>query len=432
MRSLSKVIMISFGVGSLMALSACFGQPDLSESTTDQGGLDSALVRVENTTSLIRHDEVVVISSSQLAGFTRSEISRLQVLDGGNEIPSQLSDLNDDGEIDELLFSASFEPGQVRAFSVTPVAAGYQQTNFVKRTHAELSKRIGGSVVDGKYSGGSFESVVRERLPSSHVPGDGLYRYEGPGWESDKVAYRLYFDHRNVNDIFGKSTSDMVLAGVGHDGYSYHKPAEWGLDILKVGDSLGLGGVGMRVKNNVHRVSTAKDMEVAIVEDNILRSQIEVSHKSWELNAQSYDISSRLSILAGSRLTHNQLTISGSPDNLVTGLVKHQPSELLTSELTGGEWGYIATYGEQSYVEDNLGMAILFKKNNLIELGEDSNNHLVVMKPIEGLLDYYFLAAWVQEAGGIQTKVQFRAYLDNLIKKLNSPVDVKVSMSARG
>src|SRR5690606_41170855 len=65
-----------------------------------------------------------------------------------------------------------------------------------------------------------------------------LIRYDGPGIESDKVAYRIYLDERNGFDIFGKKTPDLVLQDVGLDGFeSYHHPAPWGMDILKVGAS---------------------------------------------------------------------------------------------------------------------------------------------------------------------------------------------------
>ncbi|RYY35469.1 MAG: DUF4861 domain-containing protein, partial [Sphingomonadales bacterium] len=54
---------------------------------------------------------------------------------------------------------------------------------------------------DGKYSGGSFKLVDRFEAPAAHGPRDQLIAFEGPGWESDKVAYRLYLDERNVPDI---------------------------------------------------------------------------------------------------------------------------------------------------------------------------------------------------------------------------------------
>jgi len=51
--------------------------------------------------------------------------------------------------------------------------------------------------------------------PPGYKQGDKLVAYEGPGWESDRVAYRLYLDGRNAIDIFGKRSPDLVLSKVG-------------------------------------------------------------------------------------------------------------------------------------------------------------------------------------------------------------------------
>ena len=35
-------------------------------------------------------------------------------------------------------------------------------------------------------------------LPPEHKIGDKLFKYEGFGWESDRIAYRFYFDQRGL------------------------------------------------------------------------------------------------------------------------------------------------------------------------------------------------------------------------------------------
>ncbi|MEJ2298729.1 MAG: DUF4861 family protein, partial [Woeseiaceae bacterium] len=104
-----------------------------------------------------------------------------------------------------------------------------------KRTQAEVSIK----------EGGEFVNVDAVRPPPQYTDHSEYIRYEGPGIESDKVGYRVYLDWRNGFDVFGKTTDAMVLQDVGLDGYdSYHEPADWGLDILKVGDAVGIGGYG--------------------------------------------------------------------------------------------------------------------------------------------------------------------------------------------
>ena len=88
------------------------------------------------------------------------------------------------------------------------------------------------------------QSVDYVATPPNYKPGDNLITYEGPGWESQMVGYRLYLDGRNAIDVFGKKTTDMILKQVGR-GDDYHQIQPWGMDILKVGASLGSGGFGV-------------------------------------------------------------------------------------------------------------------------------------------------------------------------------------------
>ena len=98
----------------------------------------------------------------------------------------------------------------------------------VKRTLAEISHKVNGNWEENKYIGGEWQNVSILKVPQEHTDHSEYIRYEGPGWESDKVGYRFYLDWRNAVDIFGKKTNDMVLQEVGLDGFSsYHEPADW-------------------------------------------------------------------------------------------------------------------------------------------------------------------------------------------------------------
>ena len=108
------------------------------------------------------------------------------------------------------------------------------------KTYAEISIKEGGYWKGREYMEGKFKNVADLKVPSEHTDHSWYIRYEGPGWESNKIAYRLYLDWRNAIDIFGKVTETMVLSQVGQDGFdSYHEPQPWGSDILKVGKAKG-------------------------------------------------------------------------------------------------------------------------------------------------------------------------------------------------
>ena len=117
-----------------------------------------------------------------------------------------------------------------------------QSTN--QKTYAEVSVKEGGKWEGRKYIGGTFKNVQKLKLAPEHTDHSFDIRYEGPGWESNKIGYRLYLDWRNAIDIFGKKTEKIILPQVGQDGFdSYHEMSDWGADILKAGKGIGIGSV---------------------------------------------------------------------------------------------------------------------------------------------------------------------------------------------
>ncbi len=288
------------------------------------------------------------------------------------------------------------------------------------KTYAELSHYTGGSWNDRVYEGGErFVNVDFLRVPDEVTDHSYYIRYEGPGWESNLVGYRLYLDWRNATDIFGKLTTDMVLDEVGQDGYdSYHEPSEWGMDILKVGSSLGIGSVGRLVNDEVMHFEQV-DSTTAEVNNAADQSSVTVNYYGWKTGDVSMDLTSEYSIKPDSRATKHRLTPSMEVEGLSTGIVRHDSTEFLSGTSENGEWAYIATYGVQTLVPDKLGMAIFYKTSEAAETMEGEFDHLVVFRPMSEPFYFYFLGAWEQEPGGIKDLEGFQAYLSEQLQLLN-------------
>jgi hypothetical protein len=352
--------------------------------------------------------------------------SAFVVLEGQVELASQANDLNGDGVAEQIVFIADFSAKEKKGITIRYSKSGQKLTSYKKRTQAELSHKVGGRFVDRKYEGGEFKNVNFLKVPAEHTDHSYFIRYEGPGWESDKVGYRFYLDWRNANDIFGKKIPDMVLQDVGQDGFeSYHEMLPWGMDILKVGESLGIGSIGMWYQNRAERVSKTDSVNCTIVVNGPIQSKIRTSYYGWQVGDEKYNLSSELTINAGSRLTRNDITITGNPSNLCTGIVKHDSAETFSSTDIAGEWQYLASYGRQSLADDNLGMAILYRKGDLIKITEDNQSLVITLNPVDGQLTYYFLAAWEKEPDGIKTEAKFKSYLFETVTQLNVPINVQ-------
>ncbi|GHV34113.1 hypothetical protein FACS1894178_0970 [Bacteroidia bacterium] len=307
-----------------------------------------------------------------------------------------------------------------------------QASNVVKRTHAELSHKSGGHWArDPKtrhleYRGGDWMDAKYLRVPDEHIDHSWYIRYEGPGWESDKVGYRSYLDWRNGYDIFGKTKPEICLPKVGLDGFdSYHEMQEWGMDCFKVGDALGVGSFAYWTGKNVIRIEYFDSLTCEIIADGNLRSQVRTDYFGWNYQAKENEAKinavSLLSIDAGSRLTHQEVKLSKAIQHLCTGLIRDKKAEFFSKIDPNSTWSYIATFGDQSLNNDNLGIAVIVKTADIKEVTEDKLNHVVVFNS-EGkdYLDYYFLGAWEQEPNGIKTREAFEKYLDEVVERLNN------------
>lgn len=386
---------------------------------------ESFSVTVKNTIDADRTDVMVYLPSDGLGDDFNSK--GFIVLDGAAEIPAQFNatDMDNKGIV---LVLPNLKANESKTLIVRYKKEGESNRNYTKRTQAELSHKINGEWKEREYIGGEFKNVDYLRVPPEHKDHSWFIRYEGPGWESDKVGYRFYLDQRNAVDVFGKKVPDVVLQKAGLDGFdSYHELQDWGMDVLKVAKSLGVGSIGYVLDTAAVRVEITDSVTSRITENGPVYSSILTNYYGWNTGKTKTDLASRLTIHAGTRATHNLLTATGDLDNLCTGLIKDANGKFFSKEGDESNFGYIATYGKQSLNKDNLGIAVLFNRSDLIELTKDQYSHIVKLKPTNGKLDYYFVAAWEGEPGGIKTEAEFTAYLDKLSRELANPVEVVIN-----
>ncbi|MFY0481408.1 DUF4861 family protein [Flavobacterium sp. PLA-1-15] len=294
-----------------------------------------------------------------------------------------------------------------------------------QKTYAEISIKEGGKWNGRKYEGGTFKNVESLNVPANHTDHSWYIRYEGPGWESNKVGYRLYLDWRNAIDIYGKLTDTLVLPQVGQDGFdSYHKMDNWGADILKVAKGMGVGSIGRIINNEMYHF---KEVEAtnAKVSNHKDRSEVKVNYTGWKTNNQKTNLESNLTIFPDERYTKHIIQSSELLDGICTGIVKLNNLPVIEKVSENKKWGYIATYGEQTLFKDNLGMAVFYEVETAEKPFEGPHDHLIQFKPSKDKITFYFLGAWEKEPNGIKNKEEFIRYLDANLNKLNQNNELK-------
>lgn len=380
-------------------------------------------IKVINNVKEVRKDALVAVSLDQLDCCDPAKIT---VFSGSEEIPSQVVDVNHDGTFEYLFFNSDFDEYETKVINVKETDS---KKDYPQRAHAEISEKTDYNLVDGVYRDGEYKSVKRSKTPDGHIDHNRFYKYEGPGWESELVGYRLYLDWRNSTDIFGKTKPQVILQDVGHSttkngGDSYHELSDWGMDVFKTGNSLGIGTYAAYKDGKLYKVSETDSVVCEITEDGPVYANVHIDHYGWNVEGESADLFSDISICAGQRLTKQYLKLEGTGFTMATGLAKHENTTYFRSAYSEG-WNYIALWGTQSLNNDDLGIALFYKAGDAEEITEDDLSYIVVFKNnTNNEYNYYYSASWSMEKEGIASLEEYKEYCENEIVNLNNPIEV--------
>lgn len=426
-----------------LALTACGKHTTQGQSTQTEAN-DKAVVvakiELQNPSEFNRAQHANYVSYYDLGLSDKQAETGLFVSDAGKVVSTQQVDWDLDGTTDGILFLTDLEATAVKSYDVSSGSPS-MSVGQTKLTQAEISIKTGGEWVAHskqpdsdfqEYVGGTFQNVQSVTPPSQYTDHSNWIRYEGPGIESNKVGYRIYLDWRNGFDIFGKLVPEPVLQQVGTEDYeAYHHKQSWGMDILKVGNSLGAGGFGLWHNEQISLIQKTDSLSAEILENGDLRSAFKIHYNGWQSDIGKQDFNAAFSMVAGSRLADVQLDFTKPVKTFAVGLVKHPNTTLITGDMdiTGKAYTYIASWGKQSLDDSNLGMAVFFRKEDLDKTTEDDKNYIAVLhpkgKPVAANnqaheLNYYFAAVWAPESG-IDDIQSFEQYLIQEAEKLTLP-----------
>ena len=285
--------------------------------------------------------------------------------------------------------------------------------------HLEGDAKNGGAI-----KGGTFHLRDIFTSPKDHFIHDGLIAFEGIGWESDKVAYRLYLDERNVTDIFGKYGTDMIFPNVGHGFDDYQYPVAWGGDIFKVGPSLGVGGIGL-LRNGKATQTGPSTITGKVIANGPVTAIAGVDADA--IGGGKGSIHATYAITAGSVLTEVTVKADRITEPLVTGLTVHAGDQTFAPE-NKSEWTYIAAWGPQEHGPDLVGWAVFYRAGDVTGAPVNDGQTLFVQFKSVTDANYRFGARWTQEGKdavpGIRDLTGFKAWLEQTTDELNHPIVV--------
>ena len=391
---------------------------------------DKLEIEISNKIPLDRIDEPVVVSSSdQIDFFAKHKNNQVAIVKDANniEIPSQTDDTNGDGKIDEIVFVLNIQSSETKKISITWTSPE-ELAKYPIRTNLRFAKTN---------PNGKIQELDNEVCPDNHSKESPTenYQFEGPGWENDKVGFRTYFDPRNGFDIFGKKTSDMVLDKVSAETGNYHEMQDWGMDILKVGKSLGASGIAMPNADTLVRLGKVEKLSYKKITEGPVRSIFEINYSGWQVGDKKLNVKRRITIWAGTYYFQNRIEISNIDWNfeIVTGIVNLHNTEMMAIESNISK--IIATFAAQTEYKknDKLGMAIVIDMANYQkfkrapEANHDILNTWLVHLQRSGLyyIDFNFYACWELSDKRFAEKTNFTTFLKKELQKRDNPLQIK-------
>lgn len=402
---------------------------------------DNAAITIVNPSPLELQDKPVIISRTSLESADSKAQYPVITNDNGDTIPSQLEDHNGDEVWDDLTFVIDIDAKDTLALSLSWTA---NQIDYPKRTSIRFGKRDAEEQpVSPRTSDTLYANQIYARL------GYQPYQTDGPSWENDKVGFRHYFDGRNAKDLFGKlkpaiSPEDVGISAAGAVEDNYHEMRDWGRDVLPVGNSAGLGGIGLMARDSLLRLGCLSADTVTNVAKSVFKintegpvhSSFSLHYKDWQpMEGKSLDVKENVHIWPGIYAYQNTVEISGIMDeSLIVGL-KTMP-QIQPIELTvGDEWTILLTHGDQGYNgEWVIGMALILPQKNYLGSGEApptaklTNTYYGKLEIASNTpLTYYAVAGWELAADkGFDDPDYFQDYVVNLAEQLAVELVVEV------
>jgi hypothetical protein len=290
----------------------------------------------------------------------------------------------------------------------TPSASS---STSVKKTQALLlTQPFDFDPADKNKVTGPYKVNTKITIPNNLATQSKWIMFEGPVLENDVIAYRFYADSRHRFDIYAKTVPDLVMDTVG---WKYHDIMDWGSDVLKVGNSLGLGSPAIWYKDSLYTLSDASEKTIEVLENGDQQSVLRTTFKGLKIVDQEFDLIQDWSIQAGKPWSEIHLKVVNGklPDGMqfATGIVKHLP-DVDAGETT--DYRYLSNWGIQSYHKENMGMAILAKKTFDPVLVADELSHAFAFKNAESEVRYRFLAAWERDMSQVKDAKGFTALVE--------------------
>lgn len=389
-------------------------------STSAQGQEKKIEVIVENPWNAEKVDEPVVIDLSSLgAGFT---VKSATVFDGTNEIPSQLDDMNGDTRADELAFVINLPASGKKTLNVTLSSLKSDKT-YPARVYAEMLFRTSKK---NKYAKGY--AIYADGASDTY----NVQHHHGAAFESELVAYRIYFNEKQTTDLYGKFHKGLELEESQFYPTGEQLKRGFGDDVIKVNSSCGAGTLRGWDGTQSTLIKPVAVRGQRILASGPVRTIVDAEVKGWQYQNKELNMINRYTLYAGHRDAQVDVLFDAPLDKEVfcTGVQNITGHADMFSDHNGlvASWGTDWPVNDTvKYKKETVGLATYIPKKYVVKETSDKENFLyTISAPGKSSFRYYTSFTSCKETFGYPDKEKWFAYVQEWKKALEQPVKITV------
>lgn len=389
-------------------------------SASAQGQEKKIEVIVENPWNAEKVDEPVVIDLSSLgAGFT---VKSATVFDGTNEIPSQLDDMNGDTRADELAFVINLPASGKKTLNVTLSSLKSDKT-YPARVYAEMLFRTSKK---NKYAKGY--AIYADGASDTY----NVQHHHGAAFESELVAYRIYFNEKQTTDLYGKFHKGRELEESQFYPTGEQLKRGFGDDVIKVNSSCGAGTLRGWDGTQSTLIKPVAVRGQRILASGPVRTIVDAEVKGWQYQNKELNMINRYTLYAGHRDAQVDVLFDAPLDKEVfcTGVQNITGHADMFSDHNGlvASWGTDWPVNDTvKYKKETVGLATYIPKKYVVKETSDKENFLyTISAPGKSSFRYYTSFTSCKETFGYPDKEKWFAYVQEWKKALEQPVKITV------
>lgn len=367
-------------------------------------GAFSYAVNVSNPSAAAVSDMPVVIGLDSLKGLKPNHRTHLAAFVDGKLVATQLDDLDRDGTPDELALTINLGAKQTKQVTLKTICDRKRQ-KFEPRVYADMIYKPDKKTMQYVTEMSSDSNNMYNRM-----------HHHGVAFESEIMAYRLYFDNKQTVDMYGKKIPRLELEESLWYPTDEQLAEDYGDDILRVSGSVGLGTLKpWNGKKAVHYTEFSRRTQ-RILASGPVRTVCELELLGWQHDGISTDITFRYILYAGHRDCIVEVRANTDIDNIVTGVQKVNGGKegLLAEGDMVGCWGTDWPVNDTvKYAKETVGLGVYVPEKYVVRNVEDKVNNLLLLHYTKGEVMRYYLTCYSMKERGtaVTNRDEFFAYL---------------------